>query len=269
VKDGSIYAAVSAESILYGGEPPVQSFGPGIIAAESRDDSAFADVISQYEPNPSPPFSFINMLAYARTYVIDIDGNAVTISSDSQAYSSVTSYFEIFSTSDSNSRPVELNVQGEIKEIFSGEHIDGGGLAIWSLTVGATDGVNFIEEPLIDEREEDRSTTVTKFDESLTFRTNTLYQVKSTLYFGTGAMEGFNEISGFFDPTFALVTPDPDLELVQSRPLLGTPVPEPSSWAMMLMGFAGLGYVGYQSRRTRLPPDIASASTRRFGESAC
>ena len=37
----------------------------------------------------------------------------------------------------------------------------------------------------------------------------------------------------------------------------------------LLMGFAGLGYVGYQSRRTRLPPDIASASTRRFGESAC
>ena len=32
-----------------------------------------------------------------------------------------------------------------------------------------------------------------------------------------------------------------------------TPVPEPSTWAMMLAGFAGLGYFGYKaSRRTRL-----------------
>ena len=25
-----------------------------------------------------------------------------------------------------------------------------------------------------------------------------------------------------------------------------TPVPEPSTWAMMLIGFAGLGFVGYR-----------------------
>jgi PEP-CTERM motif len=32
---------------------------------------------------------------------------------------------------------------------------------------------------------------------------------------------------------------------------VGTPVPEPSTWAMMLIGFAGLGYAGY--RRAREP----------------
>jgi hypothetical protein len=30
-----------------------------------------------------------------------------------------------------------------------------------------------------------------------------------------------------------------------------TPIPEPSTWAMMLIGFAGLGYAGY--RRARVP----------------
>ncbi len=35
----------------------------------------------------------------------------------------------------------------------------------------------------------------------------------------------------------------------------GTPAPEPSTWAMMLLGFAGLGWVGY--RRTRIPVSIA------------
>jgi hypothetical protein len=28
-----------------------------------------------------------------------------------------------------------------------------------------------------------------------------------------------------------------------------TPVPEPSTWAMMLAGFAGLGFVAYRSSR--------------------
>jgi hypothetical protein len=32
---------------------------------------------------------------------------------------------------------------------------------------------------------------------------------------------------------------------------LGGAVPEPSTWAMMLIGFAGLGYAGY--RRAREP----------------
>ena len=32
---------------------------------------------------------------------------------------------------------------------------------------------------------------------------------------------------------------------------VGTPVPEPSTWAMMLLGFAGLGFMGYQSAGRR------------------
>ena len=37
---------------------------------------------------------------------------------------------------------------------------------------------------------------------------------------------------------------------------LGTPAPEPSTWAMMLLGFAGLGYAGY--RRSRRSVSIAA-----------
>jgi PEP-CTERM motif len=36
--------------------------------------------------------------------------------------------------------------------------------------------------------------------------------------------------------------------------VIGTVVPEPSTWAMMLLGFAGLGLIGYQKRRAA-PPD--------------
>ena len=34
---------------------------------------------------------------------------------------------------------------------------------------------------------------------------------------------------------------------------IGSPVPEPASWAMMLIGFAGLGFVGYRRARAAVP----------------
>jgi PEP-CTERM motif len=34
-------------------------------------------------------------------------------------------------------------------------------------------------------------------------------------------------------------------------------VPEPSTWAMMLFGFAGLGYAGFRKPRARSPIPIA------------
>jgi hypothetical protein len=33
---------------------------------------------------------------------------------------------------------------------------------------------------------------------------------------------------------------------VDNVSVVGAPVPEPSTWAMMLLGFAGLGYTGYR-----------------------
>ena len=39
---------------------------------------------------------------------------------------------------------------------------------------------------------------------------------------------------------------------------IGTAVPEPSTWAMMLPGFAGLGFAGYRASRSRLS-DVSSA----------
>jgi hypothetical protein len=35
--------------------------------------------------------------------------------------------------------------------------------------------------------------------------------------------------------------------------IAGTAVPEPSSWAMMLVGFAGLGFAGYRASRRSAP----------------
>ena len=39
--------------------------------------------------------------------------------------------------------------------------------------------------------------------------------------------------------------------------IVNAAVPEASTWAMMLIGFAGLGFAGYQKRRTRIAPVVA------------
>lgn len=45
-----------------------------------------------------------------------------------------------------------------------------------------------------------------------------------------------------------------DSVTITAGPITVLPVPEPSTWAMMLQGFAGLGFAGY--RRTRKPVSI-------------
>ena len=51
-------------------------------------------------------------------------------------------------------------------------------------------------------------------------------------------------------------SPEPDFYVMDNVTYgIGTATPEPSTWAMMLLGFAGLGFVGY--RRTRKPRSIA------------
>ncbi len=55
-------------------------------------------------------------------------------------------------------------------------------------------------------------------------------------------------VSARRDPPIA-----PELSTLALYTPAGDPVvPEPSTWAMMLLGFAGLGYAGYRSRRARL-----------------
>ena len=48
--------------------------------------------------------------------------------------------------------------------------------------------------------------------------------------------------------------PDPGAYSILTSPGIGnspSAIPEPSTWAMMLLGFAGLGYAGYRKRKTK------------------
>ena len=56
------------------------------------------------------------------------------------------------------------------------------------------------------------------------------------------------------DPTFVIDEPgysDYTIEGVPAGPA-ATATPEPATWAMMLIGFAGIGFVGYRARKRGL-----------------
>ena len=84
---------------------------------------------------------------------------------------------------------------------------------------------------------------------------NASISVYSESIYGTGApfdpTQDSGSADGFIDPTFALTGQYANLyhiEGVPAEPATGA-VPEPSTWAMILLGFAGLGCVGYRKAR--------------------
>jgi hypothetical protein len=67
---------------------------------------------------------------------------------------------------------------------------------------------------------------------------------------GPGVLQGYNSSSftdGGFFPNKPTPPPNNGLSPFQME-VLGTAVPEPSTWVMMLLGFAGLGYAAFVTR---------------------
>lgn len=90
-------------------------------------------------------------------------------------------------------------------------------------------------------------------DQDYTFQTNTRYQVTLTdLVEGSAHHSATTTLTAFIDPLFTIDSSDPNLQLVFSGGMTNTPVtggvPEPSTWAMMILGFCGLGLMVYRRR---------------------
>jgi probable HAF family extracellular repeat protein len=77
-----------------------------------------------------------------------------------------------------------------------------------------------------------------------------------TLWFANG-VNTFGQIVGFGtnpsgEPDAFLLTPCPTCEIVETLPPPPSGVPETSTWMMMLIGFAGLGFAGHRRARGAL-----------------
>jgi hypothetical protein len=59
----------------------------------------------------------------------------------------------------------------------------------------------------------------------------------------------YAEVSAFVDPTFTVVGDYASRWTISGVPFATSAVPEPSTWAMMMLGFAGIGCMAYRRRK--------------------
>ena len=81
--------------------------------------------------------------------------------------------------------------------------------------------------------------TLGNFTQSITLASSDPYQLRSYTFTTTGGALVFSDLAGG----------DGNIGNVLDNVTLTSAVPEPSTWAMMLLGFAGLGFAFRQSRR--------------------
>jgi hypothetical protein len=94
------------------------------------------------------------------------------------------------------------------------------------------------------------SATWSATDQPFSVTTNQIYTVTLETYLSANVYRGANaSLSAFVDPTFTIDPTNSDigqLALIFS-PNIGA-VPEPSTWAMMILGFFGVGFMAHRRK---------------------
>ena len=120
------------------------------------------------------------------------------------------------------------------------------GSGVWQNAIGSSITLNWYDDPLNGQGASDPTDTPGNLIDTFTH--------SATLFVDSFSHNGFGAVSdpGLFSMTEqAIFTLTPFAQLInrgQSEVKLA--VPEPSTWAMMLLGFAGLGYAGFRKARS-------------------
>jgi PEP-CTERM motif len=120
------------------------------------------------------------------------------------------------------------------------------GSGVWQNAIGSTITMNWFDDPENSQGASDiNDTPGTLID---TFTHNATLFVDSFSHDGIGAISDVGPFSMTEQSIFTLTPFGQLVNRGQSEVKLA--VPEPSTWAMMLLGFAGLGYAGFHKARS-------------------
>jgi len=159
------------------------------------------------------------------------------MSTNVEAAASVTLNYSIEFLGNTSTVPVTVNLSGNVD--FTGTGTNEGGDA--QATIGTVDFLT----TCVTVASSDCSRSFSD-DSQYIFNTNVVYSVQLSAGVTVISEPGNPEsASAFVDPTFGVPT---GYSVVTSAGI-GNGVPEPSTWAMMLLGFAGLGFVAYRKVR--------------------
>jgi hypothetical protein len=262
--DGSTYAT-GTDPVNFANESVAASLSaPGSVTSETPDDAETATVTIKGTPAPDLD---VSTLIYANSM------------SRSATAAGTGSYFlEIFDSTGAVD-PVSVAVNSEINFVFNPVLLsadNGGGFTqgasatlyigpptlIGPATIDLTTTGTIVGERKTIQNSSDSTTESAGYTNVIngdfTFETNTLYEVgmyvqanvagTCVIVLGCeapfpGALVNPVESNVIIDPTFQLVSPDPDLTLAFSPGIGDTPassIPEPPTWVMMALGFIGL-----------------------------
>lgn len=246
----SIFASgqVSADSIL-----PSSTLGNSSISLNDYAGYTTQAVSSQGQQQESNANSQIQSnVAFGPSPLLQVSGS--TNYGQSIGLLNLIYYFEIIGP-DTSSIPVFVNASGSV----GGETTGGGNIGSFQSTL-------VIEGPNVSITKTVGAPGLWTLNGSYGFQSNQLYSVHMIAEgaAGVGIIAGTASFFAQVDPIFTI---DPtflnsaDYSIVFS-PGIGNEVgavPEPSTWAMMILGFAGVGFMAYRRKsKPRIPTPFSS-----------
>jgi PEP-CTERM motif len=223
----------------YGAASPLISDG-GQIQATYEESAASAYASFAFRQYPSPG---MNMYGFAQSIGINGAGAAANIGNAMMNYSIVI-------LGPTAVAQVQVNAKGAVTV----SAIAGGGSSNNSAEVIFGIAGEFSDKAFVGTS----GLTTSSFNATYTrpLHTNQVYNVYlyGNLYASvSGNLGGGDaEFSGYIDPTFKVVGDNADAYTLVFSPGIGNvdAVPEPSTWAMMILGFLGLGRLAYRRKRS-------------------
>jgi hypothetical protein len=230
------------EEEIFGGGPPQVLFGP----------SRWTKVYSGYQINPlyvngyevTQSFASYDAIVQPRP-LISVSANAYTTSFQGLAQAYLNSqYYVMFNGPSGNINVGERAYSSSASSYSSSPDPFGVSFAGSTSSVtfdGKTEGSNSVSQPISS--------------------TNSIFNVPTNSWIPVGMSVSVSvqsdglaaaSATAWADPYFYIPTTDPNYDLysvttsygIGNSPLSG--VPEPSTWAMMLLGFTGLGFVAHR-----------------------
>jgi PEP-CTERM motif len=120
------------------------------------------------------------------------------------------------------------------------------GSGVWQNAIGSTITLSWFDDPNNGQGADNPGDTPGNLIDSFSYAASLL--VDSFSHNGTGPISDAGPFS-MTEEAFFTLTPFAQL-INRGQTEIKSAVPEPSTWAMMLLGFAGLGYAGFRKARS-------------------
>lgn len=239
-QSASHQAITGPGSLSYSGSAPLISDGTGSIPPSNYTPGSTASGSFSFSQTPAP-----SLTMFGSAWTVPVNGANASVSVGN---ATLTYLMQITGPTPFASVQVDAHGSVTVSSIATGGSTNN--FAQVSFGIAG----QFFDTALVNASE---GLTTKTFNDTNTYVLATNYQYSVQLYANLQAIVSGNSgggtatFSGFIDPTFTVVGDNASAYTLSFSPGIGNSVgavPEPSTWAMMILGFGGLGFMAYRRR---------------------